>query len=118
MFGLMNIFSRASGGALSDLMATRFGMRGRLWVIFILQILSGAFCIVMSSLSNTLGGTIAAMIIFSIFCQQSCGANYGAVPFVSRRAYGGVAGLVGAMGNLGSIITQLAFFNGSSVSPQ
>ncbi|GAX86367.1 hypothetical protein CEUSTIGMA_g13779.t1, partial [Chlamydomonas eustigma] len=117
MFGLMNLFSRASGGALSDLMATRFGIRGRLWVIFIIQLLSGAFCIAMSSLSLNLSGTIATMIIFSIFCQQACGANYGVVPFVSRRAYGGVAGLVGAGGNVGAIITQLAFFQGSEASP-
>ncbi len=117
MFGLMNIFSRASGGMLSDIVAIRFGMRGRLWVNWILIFLSGVFCLVMGEVSNTLGGTIAVMVVFSIFCQQACGATFGVVPFISRRSYGVVSGVVGAGGNVGAIVTQLIFFAGCNASP-
>lgn len=40
-FGLFNIFSRASGGFLSDLSAKYFGMRGRLWTHWTVQCLAG-----------------------------------------------------------------------------
>mmetsp|Transcript_5328 Transcript_5328/g.9214 ORF Transcript_5328/g.9214 Transcript_5328/m.9214 type:complete len:551 (-) Transcript_5328:681-2333(-) len=117
LFGLMNLFSRATGGMLSDLCASRFGMRGRLWVLWILQTLGGVSCLVMGHVDYSEGGTIAAMLIFSIFCQQACGATFGVVPFVSRRAYGVVSGAVGAGGNVGAIITQTIFFLGATYSP-
>lgn len=117
LFGLMNLFSRASGGALSDLVAIRFGMRGRLWNLFTIQMLGGAFCLIMGYVDYSLTATIIVMIIFSIFCQQACGATFGVVPFISRRAYGVVSGCVGAGGNVGAIVTQVIFFAGSQYSP-
>lgn len=54
-------------------MARHFGMRGRLWALWVMQTLSGVFCIVMAYVDYSLGATIAVMIIFSIFCQQVCG---------------------------------------------
>ena len=75
LFGLMNLFSRASGGMLSDLAAVPWGMRGRLWTLWIIQSLSGVFCIIFYYVDNNLGATIAIMIVFSIFCQQACGAT-------------------------------------------
>jgi MFS transporter, NNP family, nitrate/nitrite transporter len=117
MYGLMNIFTRATGGMLSDLAALRWGMRGRLWTLWIIQTLGGLFCMLLGLLDYTFGGTIAAIILFSIFSQQACGAHFGIAPFISRRAYGVVSGTIGAGGNLGAMVTQIAFFAGTPKSP-
>ena len=117
MFGLMNLFSRASGGMLSDLAAIRWGMRGRLWTCWTIQMLSGGFCVLLANVCDSLNATIVVMVIFSLFCQQACGAHFGIVPFVSRRSYGVVSGTVGAGGNVGAIVTQIIFFGGVIGSP-
>ncbi|KAL2924490.1 High affinity nitrate transporter 2.5 [Bienertia sinuspersici] len=83
-FGLVNIFSRPIGGWVSDFMAKRFGIRGRLWGWWITQTISGVLCAVLGLL-NTLSASIAVMIIFSIFVQAAEGLTFGIVPFVSRR---------------------------------
>ncbi|KAM7496744.1 hypothetical protein LguiA_021158 [Lonicera macranthoides] len=67
-FGMANFASRPFGGYASDLAAKKFGMRGRLWTLWILQ-------------------TVA---------QASCGATYGIIPFVSKRSMGLISGLTGA----------------------
>ncbi|EFJ43737.1 hypothetical protein VOLCADRAFT_83071 [Volvox carteri f. nagariensis] len=114
IFGLMNLFTRASGGMISDFVAKYWGMRGRLWALWIIQTLGGVFCIVMGRVNHNLTATIVVMVIFSIFCQQACGAHFGITPFVSRRAYGVVSGLVGAGGNTGAAITQAIWFAGKA----
>ncbi|KAG2489122.1 hypothetical protein HYH03_012348 [Edaphochlamys debaryana] len=114
IFGLMNLFTRASGGMISDYVAKYWGMRGRIWALWIIQTLGGVFCIVLGLVSNSLSSTIVVMIIFSIFCQQACGLHFGVVPFVSRRAYGVVSGLVGAGGNTGAAVTQAIWFAGTA----
>lgn len=43
---------------------------------------------------------------------QACGLHFGVAPFVSRRAYGVVSGLIGAGGNTGAAVTQALFFAG------
>jgi NNP family nitrate/nitrite transporter-like MFS transporter len=45
-------------------------MRGRLWCLWLIQMLGGAFCLIMGKVDYSEGATIAVMIIFSIFCQQ------------------------------------------------
>ena len=110
MFGLMNLFARSVGGLGSDLAGKRFGMRGRLWALWLMQTFEGALCIFMGLAKDSLGATMVIMITFSLFVQASEGASYGVVPFVSKRALGVVSGFVGAGGNAGSAITQTLFF--------
>lgn len=79
LFGMMNLFSRPSGGLISDLVAKRWGMRGRLWALWIIQTLGGVCCVLLGLSSHSLPVTMAVLIIFSIFCQQSCGLSFGVV---------------------------------------
>lgn len=111
--GVMNVISRPAGGYISDTVARRFGLRGRLWNLWILQSIGGLLCIVLGKMS-TLTGAILSMIFFSIFVQAACGATFGVIPFVSRRSLGLVIGMTAAGGNTGLVLTQSLFFTSSS----
>jgi NNP family nitrate/nitrite transporter-like MFS transporter len=108
IYGSMNIFARVLGGIISDKLNLKMGLRGRLWLITILLIFEGIMIIVFSY-SKTIPGAIVTMCIFSIFTQGAEGAIYGVVPYVSKLYTGSVAGLVGAGGNLGSVVYGFGF---------
>jgi NNP family nitrate/nitrite transporter-like MFS transporter len=116
-FGLANIISRPGGGFLSDAMGKRFGMRGRLWVLWVVQVLGGVFCILLGKVGS-LTASVTVMIVFSVFVQAACGLTFGVVPFVSRRSLGVISGMTGGGGNVGAVITQVLFFRGSRYSTE
>ena len=47
-FSLMNLFARAWGGMLSDAMAKKYGLRGRITAMWLIQTLEGVFCILLA----------------------------------------------------------------------
>jgi len=47
IFGLVNICARSLGGITSDWANRKFGMRGRVWALWIFQTLEGVLCIIM-----------------------------------------------------------------------
>ena len=114
-YGLMNLFARSLGGLASDYSSVKFGMRGRLWCLWLCQTLEGVLCIFMGLAKNSLGTTILFMVLFSICVQASEGASYGVVPFLTRRALGVASGYIGAGGNAGATINMALWFKDPSI---
>lgn len=51
IFGLVNIFARSLGGITSDWSARKWGIRGRIWMLWIWSTIQGVLCIVMGLLT-------------------------------------------------------------------
>ncbi|ORX45272.1 MFS general substrate transporter [Hesseltinella vesiculosa] len=111
IFGLLNICSRFTGGLLSDTLAKKLQLRGRILAQLILMSLEGAFLIGFSFIldENLLYRAIIMMVCFSFFVQAVCGSTYGIVPFVDPANTGKVMGLVGSFGNVGGLVFGLLF---------
>lgn len=108
LFGLMNIFARTMGGMFSDRFARSSGLKGRVRFLFVCLLIEGIALVVFSRMT-VLVTAIAMLIVFSLFVQMSEGATFGVVPFVNRKALGGVAGMVGAGGNAGAVAAGFLF---------
>jgi len=108
IFGWMNLFARGLGGALSDKMNAKMGMRGRLWAQTILLFCEGALVLVFAN-TGTLGASITVMVFFSLFVQAAEGSSYGIVPYVDPPSTGSIAGIVGAGGNSGAVGFGMGF---------
>ncbi|WGG50968.1 MFS transporter [Rugamonas sp. DEMB1] len=101
-FGLLALFARALGGWISDRVALRGNLNSRVTLLFIMMIGEGAGLL---WFANADGATFAviAMLTFGLFTHMACGATYALVPFIDNRALGGVAGIIGAGGNVGAV---------------
>ncbi|CAG8537778.1 7479_t:CDS:1 [Acaulospora morrowiae] len=110
IFGTMNFFSRPTGGLFSDLLYSKFEIRGRLALQFVILFLEGLFLIVFNySVNSGLGTAIVILVLFSYFTQAGCGTTYGIIPFVDPPIVGTVSGLVGAGGNVGGLVFATVF---------
>jgi NNP family nitrate/nitrite transporter-like MFS transporter len=101
-FGLLALFARAVGGILSDKLAHSRGLDARTSLLFVLMLGEGAGLLWFAS-TQTATMAVTAMITFGLFTHMACGSTYALVPFVDRKALGGVAGIVGAGGNVGAV---------------
>jgi NNP family nitrate/nitrite transporter-like MFS transporter len=101
-FGLLALFARAVGGIASDRLARSRGLGARSFLLFALMLGEG-IGLIWFSRTQTVGMAVTAMIVFGLFTHMACGATYALVPFIDRRSLGGVAGIVGAGGNVGAV---------------
>ena len=101
-FGLLALFARALGGIASDKVAAGYGLQGRTILLFALMIGEGVGLLAFSTM-GTVTGAVIAMLAFGLFTHMACGSTYALVPFIDRKALGGVAGIIGAGGNIGAV---------------
>lgn len=107
-FGMMNIFARALGGIVSDRCHKSWGLRGRALLLGGTIFCEGLALMLFSQM-RWLPLAIGSMMLTGLFIKMSNGATYAVVPFVNRKALGAVAGIVGAGGNLGSVLAGFLF---------
>ena len=102
-FGLLALFARALGGWISDKVAARGDLNSRVNLLFVLMLGEGLGLLWFSQTSNVTMA-IVAMLAFGLCTHMACGSTYALVPFVNPKALGGVAGIVGAGGNVGAVL--------------
>ena len=101
-FGLLALFARALGGIFSDRVAQKRGLNGRTLLLFALIVGEGVGLLCFSQMHSA-ALAVVAMLVFGLFTHMACGATYALVPFIDRKALGGVAGIIGAGGNVGAV---------------
>jgi NNP family nitrate/nitrite transporter-like MFS transporter len=107
VFGLLNICMRSLGGFWSDQFLVLFGVRGRLWALFWQTLAMGLCLISFSTLTpgtTNRGGLLINLILWGAFTNMTEGGTFAVVPYVLPHAVGGVAGIVGAGGNMGALL--------------
>lgn len=108
IFGWLNLFARALGGIISDKIGIRFGFDGKITFLAVLLLLEG-LSIIWFAKSGGLVMAITLMFTFGLCLKMANGATYSIVPFVNPEAVGGVAGIVGAGGNIGAVLIGFLF---------
>lgn len=105
VFALMNFFSRALGGYVSDRTPTR-----KLAHLIYLAGVTGGF-VVMSMIGPSwpLAAAVLVTVACAMFVTGGCGTTFALVPFVKRRITGNVAGYAGAYGNVGAVVYTSAY---------
>ncbi len=101
-FGLLALFARALGGWLSDKGAARGNLNSRVTLLFVMMIGEGVGLLWFAN-AGTVAYAVIAMLCFGLFTHMACGATYALVPFIDSKALGGVAGIIGAGGNVGAV---------------
>ncbi|WP_016835121.1 MFS transporter [Herbaspirillum lusitanum] len=102
-FGLLALFARALGGIISDKVALRGGLNRRATLLFIMMLGEGLGLLWFAH-AGSVTLAVTAMLCFGLFTHMACGATYALVPFIDRKALGGVAGIIGAGGNVGAVL--------------
>jgi len=105
MFAVLNFFSRALGGYVSDRTPTR-----KLAHLIYLAGVTAGF-ILMSMITPQWPLILAVLVVFicAMFVTGGCGTTFALIPFVKRRITGNVAGYAGAYGNVGAVVYTSAY---------
>jgi MFS transporter, NNP family, nitrate/nitrite transporter len=111
-YSFLNLFSRPSGGIISD----RLGSRKWTMVLLSAGIGLGYLTVSKINASWSVPLAIVAVVVSAFFAQAGCGATFGMVPLIKREVTGQIAGNVGAYGNVGGVIylTVLSLTNAST----
>lgn len=107
MYGLLNLYARPLGGVVSDILFSKYGLRGRVIWLLVTAFSQGVAMIGMGVYCNrdpTLGGVLAFIFLIGTTGFLANGANYGIPAIICPSAIGTVSGLVGAGGNLGGLL--------------
>ena len=107
IFGFLNLFARSLGGYMSDTYNAKWGTTGRLHALFQQTFCMGICLISFSSLTRDgagVGGMIINLVLWGFFTNMTEGGTFAVVPYVLPTAVGGVAGIVGAGGNVGAML--------------
>jgi NNP family nitrate/nitrite transporter-like MFS transporter len=105
MFALMNFFSRALGGYVSD----RTPTRKLAHMIYLAGVAGGFMLMGMITPEWPLAMAVLVTIICAVFVTGGCGTTFALVPVVKRRITGNVAGYAGAYGNVGAVVFTSAY---------
>jgi len=117
-YGLLNIWTRPSGGVLSDMIYKRYGVPGKKYWMLFLGIAAGLISIGMGVYIDqdrdpgqkpSLAVLLVLIVFLAIFTEQGCGANFSLVPHCNPYSNGAMSGVVAAMGNVGGVIFAMIF---------
>lgn len=108
VFGGMSFFARPLGGIVADRCGRRWGFAGRVKWLFVVLFCEGLLLMLFSRMRG-LSTSIATLMVLGLFVHMAAGATYAVVPFLNRRSLGSVAGIVGAGGNAGAVLSGFLF---------
>ncbi|KAM3585880.1 hypothetical protein VKS41_002420 [Umbelopsis sp. WA50703] len=109
VFGLLNLFSRLSGGLFGDYLYKKFRLPGRILAQLLIFTCEGCFLIGFSYSLGRMDSSIIMMVFFSLFVQAAAGSTFSLAPFVDPANAGTVIGIVGAGGSLGGLCFNFLF---------
>ncbi|MGL4884008.1 MAG: MFS transporter, partial [Waterburya sp.] len=104
-YPVMNLFSRPSGGLISD----KFGSRK--WTMTLIAAGVGISYLLAFKINSSwsIPASVAVTMIAAYFAQAGCGTTYGIVPLIKKEITGQISGNVGAYGNFGGVVFLTVF---------
>ncbi len=104
----MSVFARTLGGYAADRCGSKWGFSARVKWLFIVLFCEGLLLMLFSQMRD-LYTAIPSLMLCGLFVHMASGSTFAVVPFVNRPALGSVAGIVGAGGNAGAVLSGLLF---------
>jgi MFS transporter, NNP family, nitrate/nitrite transporter len=104
-YPFLNLFSRPSGGLISDKLGSRK------WTMTLVSVGIGLGYLAAYAIDKTwaLPLAVAATMFSALFAQAGCGGTYAIVPLIKKEITGQIAGNVGAYGNFGGVVYLTIF---------